>query len=144
VREEAQARKRVEEQKELAVRRQDKVLTDTFSNEKEIDMKRQRELQLMEVTIESLENNLKNLGERQAYARGRADQYLKDKKPIPVSIQEELDRLTVEKLQIERSMTQKRREISALNQHYDELKKRYAELTGTSSLSAPRGAGSTK
>ena len=31
-------------------------------------------------------------------------------------------------------------EIGALNQHYDELRRRYAELTGSSAVSAPRVA----
>lgn len=47
-------RKKVEDQQREEQRRKDKALMDTFSNVKEIDLKRARDVQLLESNIETL------------------------------------------------------------------------------------------
>ena len=49
---------------------------------------------------------------------------------MPQPIQDEIDRVNSEKADTERQIAQKRKDIVELNQRYDGLKKRYAELTG--------------
>ena len=127
-REAAEEKKRVEALQMAEQRRKDKALLDTFSNEKEIDLKRTRDVQLIEATIEILQSNLKNNGERLAHARARMEQFNKDKKPVPVTLVEELERVNADKLQTERLIAQKRKEILSLHALYDGLKKRYGEL----------------
>lgn len=134
-------RKQVEELKKKEQRRQDKALVDTFSNEKEIDLKRDRDVQLIESNIETLQTNLKNADERQADARARIAQYTKRNAPVPAPIQEELDRSEGEKTKINNQISQKRREISALRQKYEEVKKRFAELKGDASPRAETAGG---
>ena len=129
-REVAEEKRRVEAAQKEDQRRKDKALLDTFSNEKEIDLKRVRDVQLLESNIDTLQSNLKNMIERQTDARTRADQYAKDKRPVPQPIQDEIDRVNSEKADTERQIAQKRKDIVELNQRYDGLKKRYAELTG--------------
>jgi len=126
-------RKQVEEHRKKEQRRQDKALLDTFSNEKEIDLKRDRDVQLIESNIETLQTNLKNADARQADARSRIAQYTKRTAPVPAPIQEEFDRSEGEKTKINNQITQKRREISALRQKYEEVKRRFAELKGDAS-----------
>ncbi len=123
-------RKQVEEQKKREQRRQDKALLDTFSNEKEIDLKRERDIQLIESNIETLQTNLKNADDRQADARARIGQYAKRKDTIPAPIQEEFDRGEGEKAKINSQIAQKRRDITELRLRYDDVKKRFAELKG--------------
>ena len=134
-RELAEAKKLAEDQRKAEQRRKDKALLDTFSNEKEIDLKRTRDVQLIESNIETLQGNLKNIGERLTDARARVDQYNRNKRPVPQPILDEIDRAIADRLQTERQIAQKRRDIVALNQLYDELKKRYAELTGSTPTS---------
>ena len=134
-------RKQVEEHRKKEQRRQDKALVDTFSNEKEIDLKRDRDVQLIESNIETLQTNLKNAEERQADARARIAQYNKRSAPVPAPIQEELDRSEGEKTKINNQITQKRREISALRQKYEEVKKRFAQLKGDTSSRAETAGG---
>lgn len=144
----AAERKQAEEQKRETQRRHDTAILDTFTTEKEIDLKRARDVQQLESTIETLQTNLKNTNDRQAQARARIEQSRKNKKPVPPALQEELDRSEGEKAKIENQIAQKRKEIAAVNQKYDEIKKRFAELTsgtaGSSAKSAPQPAPAKK
>jgi hypothetical protein len=135
-------RKQAEDLKKEMQRRQDKMLLDTYSQEKEIDQDRARHVQGIESDIESLQINLRSANTRQANARARAEQYKKNKKPVPPEVQDEADRMESEKIKTENQIAQKRKDIAALNQKYDEFKKRYFELTGKSpSDSSQPGSG---
>lgn len=141
-------RKQAEGQKREAQQRSDKAILDTFTNGKEIDLKRARDVQQLESSIETLRTNLKNANDRQAQGRARIEQSRKNKKPVPSAVQEEFDRSEGEKAKIESQIAQKRKEIAALNQKYDEIKKRFAELTsgtaGSSAKPAPQPAPAKK
>ena len=137
-------RKRADEQKRAEQQRQDKAILDTFTNEKEIDLKRARDVQQLESTIETLQTNLKNANDRQAQGRARIEQSRKNKKPVPPAVQQEFDRSEGEKAKIEIQIAQKRKEIAALNQKYDEIKKRFAELMGGAAGSSARPAPAKK
>ena len=112
-------------------KRRDKALLDTFSSVNEIDLKRKRDTTLIESNIEAQQTNLKNANDRQADARTRMESFKKENKPVPAPIQDEYDRAEASKVKIQAQIAQKRKEITELNQQYDDMKKRYAELTGT-------------
>ena len=133
-------RKRAGEQKKAEQQRQDKAILDTFTNEKEIELKRARDVQQLESTIETLQTNLKNANDRQAQGRARIEQSKKDKKPVPQAVQQEFDRSEGDKARIESQIAQKRKEITAVNQKYGEIKKRFAELTGAAGGAAGSSA----
>lgn len=109
--------------------RKDRALLDTFTTVKEIDLKRNRDIQLIESNIEAQTTNLKNANDRQTDARNRMEPYKKDNKPVPASLQEEFDRAEAGKVKIQAQIAQKRKDIAELNLQYDALKKRYIELT---------------
>lgn len=121
-------------------RRKDKALLDTFTNVKEIDLKRNRDIQLIESNIEAQQTNLKNANDRQVDAGKRIEQFKKENKPVPAPIQDEYDRAESGKMKIQAQITQKRRDIAELNQQYDDMKRRFAELTGTAPAPAPAPA----
>ena len=98
---------------------------------------------MVESIIETLQSNLKNIDARKADAEARADRFVKEKKPVPPPIQDELERVKTDNDRTTQQIAQKRKEIIALNQRYDDLKKRYIELTGTTA-SAPQKKASTK
>ena len=137
-------RKQAEGQKKEAQRRSDKAILDTFTTEKEIDLKRARDVQPLESNLDTLQTNLKNANDRQAQGRARIEQSTKAKQPVPPAVQEEFNRAEGDKARIEGQIAQKRKEIAALNQKYDEIKKRYAELTGASAKPAPQPAPAKK
>lgn len=120
-------------------KRKDSALLDTFTTVKEIDLKRNRDIQLIESNIEAQQTNLKNANDRQIDARSRMEAFKKESKPVPASIQEEYDRADAAKTKIQAQITQKRKDIAELNVQYDELKKRFTELTGPTP--APAAAG---
>jgi hypothetical protein len=130
-------RKQAEDLKKEAQRRQDRMLLDAYSQEKDIDYDRARHVKGIESEIESLQINLASTNTRHANARARAEQFRKNKKPVPPEAQDDVDRSEGEKTKIENQIAQKRNEIAALNQKYDEFKKRYFELTGN----PPSGSG---
>ncbi len=123
-------RKQAESQKKEEQRRSDKAILDTFTTEKEVDLKRARDVQQLESSIDTLQTNLRNANDRQADARSRIEQFRKNQKPAPPVVQEEFNRSEGDKAKIAGQIAQKRKEIAALNQKYDEIKKRFAELTG--------------
>lgn len=133
-------RKKAEDLQREEQRRKDKALMDTFSNEKEIDLKRGRDVQLLESNIETLQSNIKNMNDRIADTKARTDVYARDKRAVPQPLQDEMERLNRDKANTERQIAQKRKEIASLHQTYDDMKKRYAELSGTASAPAPKVA----
>ena len=124
-------RKQAEAQAAAEQRRKDKALRDTFTTVDEIDLKRTRDVQLIESNIEVQQTNLKNANDRQADASYRMEGFKKENKPVPESLQEDYNRAAATKTKIQAQIVQKRKEIIDLNQQYDEMKKRFIELTGT-------------
>jgi hypothetical protein len=121
-------------------KRKDKALLDTFTTVNEIDLKRNRDIQLIASNIEAQQTNLKNANDRQADVRSRIEQFKKENKPVPAPVQEEFDRTEAAKVKIQTQITQKRKEIADLNQQYDDMKKRFLELTGAAPVAAPAPA----
>src|SRR4051812_10482480 len=68
--EEAARVKAEEEKKSLGQKRQDTALLETYSNEKEIDLKRDRDVQVIDLQIEQLTVALKNTTQRYTEAKG--------------------------------------------------------------------------
>ena len=91
-------RKQAVAQKMEEQRRRDKALLASYTTEKEIDLKRERDVQVLDSYIESLQASLKGIDG--------------------------------EKVKVQNEIAQKRREVAAAHQMFDELKKRFAELKG--------------
>jgi hypothetical protein len=132
---EAARRKAEEEAKSLVQKRQDTALLETYSNEKEIDVKRDRDLQVLDLQIEQMTMALRNTTQRHTEARGRAESLEKNKKPVPPTLKDEVARLSTEKERFESSIAAKHREKEELRVRYAEYRKRYTELR-TQQLSA--------
>ena len=85
------AKQKAEEAKRLAEqKRQDAALLNTFSNEKEIDQKRDRDLQQLDLQLDQFKVSLKNATDRHSEAKTRSDAGTKDKKTAEV-LKEDLD-----------------------------------------------------
>ena len=84
LKEQEAARTKVEDdRRSLDQKRQDTALLETYSNEKEIDLKRERDMQVLDLQIEQLTVALKNTSQRYTEVKARADIADKNKKPIP-------------------------------------------------------------
>jgi len=117
-----------DDRKALEQKRQDTALLESFSNEKEIDLKRDRDLQVLDLQIEQLEGALKNTGQRYAEAKGRASSLEKNKRPLPAALKDELTRVAQEKGRFERSIEAKKKEKDELRVKYADFRKRYTDL----------------
>jgi hypothetical protein len=126
----AAEQKKIDEQKRDVEARHDRALLDSFTNEKEIDLKRTRDIQQTEVNISAQQSNLKNTTDRQNEVKTKLDQIKREGKPVPAPLQEDFDRLEAQKLKIQAQILQKRKEIVERNQEYDAMKKRFMELKG--------------
>ena len=128
-REQEAAKVRAEdERKSLVQKRQDTALLETYSNEKEIDVKRDRDLQVLDLQLEQMTMALKNTTQRYNEARGRAEMQEKNKKPLSPTLKDEVARLSNEKERFEQSIAAKHREKEELRVRYTEYRKRYTEL----------------
>jgi hypothetical protein len=111
-------------------RRQDSALLATFSNEQEIDAKRDRDLQIVELQISQLRGSLKTASDRHREAKARQDAAEKAKRPVPMGVKDELARSGDETQRLEKNITAKEQEKEAIRTKYADYRKRYAELNG--------------
>jgi len=88
-REEEAARRRLEEQKATERRRQDIALLQSYTDAKEIDLKRDREIQAVEATLTNLRLQARNVADRREDDKKRAEIHARSKKPLPDNLKEE-------------------------------------------------------
>jgi hypothetical protein len=122
------ARRKAEEQKALEQRRQDLALMQSYTTEKEIDLKRDREVQALEATISNLQRQARGVDERLAEDRARADGLTKTKKPLPDTLKGDLERLSSEKGTLAKQIAERQQEVVATKQKYEEYRRRFVEL----------------
>jgi len=121
-----------EEQRKLAEqRRQDNALINTFANEKEIDVKRDRELQSLELQLGQLKGSLKNANDRQAEINARSDALEKNKKPVPDNVKAEKAQAAEETNKLQQRVAAKEKEMDEIRTRYAEYRKRFSDLKGT-------------
>lgn len=128
--EEADAKKRADEKAALEQKRRDKSLVDTYSNEKEIDLARDRNLQQVDARINSINSQIKMAEASLAGLKKEAGSYKAEGKKIPLSLQEDLDESQARLTKLQQDMEKANAEKAALNARYDADKARYKVLTG--------------
>ena len=129
-------KKKQEEQQRAEEKRKDRALLDSFTTEKEIDLKRARDIQQIEVNIAAQQSLVKSMTERQTETRAKIDAAKKDNKPVPAALQQEYDKQTADLAKLQEHMAQKRKEIVEKNAEYDAMKKRFMELKGPAPAAA--------
>lgn len=128
--EEAEAKKRADEQAALDQRRRDKALLNTYNSEAEIDLARDRNLQQIEAKRNSVELQLKSVQTSLAEHRAEADALRKAGKSLPAGLQRDLNdgeakvaKLTLEKTKVEL-------ESATIKSRFESDKARFRELSG--------------
>jgi chromosome segregation ATPase len=138
-REEEQARaklKAAEEQRMAEQKRLDKTLLSTFTSPEEIDRKRDRDMQTIDLQIKQLEALLSGVAARHGDLKGRIAGLEKQNKPLPPALKTDYQRVTEEKERYEQSIASRRKEREDLQKQYADYKARYVELRG-GAASAP-------
>jgi hypothetical protein len=124
------AAKEEEKKRATAQKRQDDALLNTFTNVKEIDLKRDRELQALNNFITQQNAALKGANERLADARKRSETFDKDKKPVPPMVKEDMARAEREKTRVESEIAANEKAKADITVKYAEYRSRFAELKG--------------
>ena len=132
-----EARKRTEDAKALEQRRQDSALLQSFTTVQEIDMKRDREIQALEIGIANLREQERMIGVRLAEDRRRSELFDRSKKPVPDAVKEDIVRGEAERKTIEDEIKRRNDDIVATRAKYEALKKRYVGLRQEASLIQP-------
>ena len=129
------ARLKAEESKRaLDQKRQDTALMETYASEKEIDLKRDRDLQVLDLQIEQLQGALKNTMVRYNDTKARFDAAEKSKKPMPAALKDEFGRVTDEKQRFETGIQNRQKEKEELRVKYADYRKRFTELRAQQGL----------
>ena len=123
-----------EEKNRLATvqRREDAALLATFSNEKEIDLKRDRDLEVVDRQIAQLQGAQHNATERSLDLKGRIEAGEKTKKPVSDFIKDEAARAENDRVRFEKGIVARSKEKEDVRKRYADMKQRYNELRGTS------------
>lgn len=128
--EQAEAKKRADEEAALERKRRDKALVNTYSNEKEIDLARNRNLQQVEARIGSISSQLKMANDNLQAFQKEADALAKAGKKIHPSLQEDLKESQERLAKLQQDLEKAKAEKATLDARYDADKARYKELTG--------------
>jgi len=128
------AQKAEEDRKIAEQRRLDSALMNTYTSEKEIDLRRDRELQVVDLQIQQLTVSLKNATDAQATAQKRFDAAQKGSKPSPALV-DELARANDEKRRLETRIAEKQKDKEDIAKRYAEQKARFIELRGAAATS---------
>ena len=108
----------------------DKSLLNTYSNVKEIDLARARNLQQVDARAAVAYKQLGNANDAYEVLKNRADTFEKAGKPIPAYLREDLNDAQINAENLTKEYAKLNSEKSALEERYDDDKARYKLLTG--------------
>ena len=136
---EALSKQKAEEKKRLAEqRRLDSALLNTYANEKEIDQRRDREVQELDRLLSQFQGLHKAAAARRTDASGRLAAAEKARKPSD-ALKDEVARTEADMAKLEQSIAGKNKEKEDIRARYAETKQRYLALQsgGAQSAAAP-------
>ncbi len=126
---EAEKDKTEQAKKSAEQKRQDMALVNTYSSEKEIDLRRDRDLATVDAQVTQLRVMHKNASVRQGEVKGRMDQTTKSGKPATDHQKEDLARADSDVRKFESSIAEREKEKDEIRKRYAAMKERYLELT---------------
>lgn len=137
--EEAKLRQKAEEEQHAEQKRIDNALLSTYSNEREIDLKRDRDLQQVEAAIASVGMRMKAVETKLADYRKQEEALVQKKKAVPQSLSDDIASTDAERQHLQDMLTLRQREKDELHNKYEGYKKRFIELRGGGTPSLKTG-----
>ncbi len=119
-----------EDQAAIDRRRRDKALVSTYSNEKEIDLARDRNLQQVEARINSVHLLIQSAQESLDGYRKEADGLIKAGNKIPHSLQADITEAENKIARLKQDLAKAEEKATAVKASFEADKMRYRELTG--------------
>ena len=128
--EQADTKKRAEEQLAIDRQRRDKTLINTYSNVNEIELARSRSLQQIDARIFVIQSSIKSASADLAGLQNEADGYTKRHRETPQSLKDDLQNAQTRLDMLNNDLAQPLADKAAIEARYDADKARYMELTG--------------
>lgn len=122
------AKRKAEEQKIIDAKRRDTALLSTYTNEKEIDLARDRNVQPVELTIKGIEPRLKTAQSRLDGLRKQAAEAEKAKSPMLASIKEDVVSSEREVKRLQDELANRQKDLETIKARFEADKKRFREL----------------
>lgn len=126
----AAASKTPEQKAAMEQRRKDRALLNTYSNEKEIDLARNRNLQQVEARINSINLLQQSAQESLDSFRKEANGITKAGKPIPPSLQADISAAENKMAKLKQELDAANEKAASVRASFEADKVRYRELTG--------------
>jgi Domain of unknown function (DUF4124) len=122
------------DQQKLEQDRKDKILLASYTNAEEIDLARERNLQMDKAGIQALTQQKVNVTSRTARNNKAADGFKARKKPVPAYLSDELKLSKLEIASIDKQLAQRKLSMEATRTRYSEEKARFVELKQTTTI----------
>lgn len=128
---------KAEEDRRIAEqRRQDLALVNTYASPREIDLRRDRELLVVDLQIQQLQAALKSAAHALESQQKRHASLEKSGKPVPDGVRDDLARAQEEKARVEARIVDKEKDKARISAAYAQQKARYLELKGLPATAA--------
>lgn len=125
-----EARQRAEEerQRELEQERRDRALLTSYTSEDEIDLVRERALELEKLQLDSLQAQMNNASEKLTYANGEIKKYSGSGKRVPRSFTQMQEEAQNDLARIGGMLQQRQQNLEEIRAKYESDKLRFREL----------------
>jgi len=128
--EEADQKLKIEKQAAVEQQRRDNTLLNTYSNEKEIDMARDRSLSLIQARVESNKMLINSAQGTLEGLKKESDQRTKEGKKIPVSLTNDISKTEARIEKYNAEMSKNGEELNAIKTRFEHEKELYRKLKG--------------
>ncbi|HEX5539815.1 MAG TPA: DUF4124 domain-containing protein [Methylophilaceae bacterium] len=132
------------DQATLDQQRRDRALLATFTTADEIDLARDRNLQMDKTALQSLQQRLQSARDRLAASQKVADGFMQRKQAVPADLAGDMQDNQAEIAKLEDQISQRRKNMETTQKRFDDDKRRFNELKAAESKpeeAAPREAG---
>jgi Domain of unknown function (DUF4124) len=116
------------DQEKFEQERKDKILLASYTKAEEIDLARDRNLQMDQASLQALTQQKINITNRTVRNNKSAENFKARKKPLPPYLVEELKLSKIETDNINKQLTQRKLSMEATKTHYAEEKARFIAL----------------
>ena len=120
--------------------KKDRALLSAFTHEDEIDLARDRHLQLDKVTLEGLQMQKANSQKRLAETQKYAGSFAKQKKAVPADVSADIKSTQSEISKLDQQIAERNTVMENTRKRFDEDKKRYIELKYQNNSTPPANA----
>ena len=124
------------DEEKLAAQRKDSILLSSYTKVEEIDLARDRNLQMDQASLTALSAQKDSLAGRSARNQKTADDFRQRKKPVPDYLNEELKLSQAEASKVDKQIAERKLSMEATRKHYADEKARFTALKQVNSPDA--------